>query len=45
VPDAPAHLDRCWLELAEKRQRRIVRPAADGQAGEIGLVSDETVIA
>jgi oligopeptide/dipeptide ABC transporter ATP-binding protein len=29
VPDAPAHLDRCWLELEQKRTRRIV----DGQIG------------
>ncbi len=45
VPGAPEHVDRCWLELADKRQRRIVRPAADGQGGEIGLVADQTVIA
>ncbi|HWK26966.1 MAG TPA: ABC transporter ATP-binding protein [Solirubrobacter sp.] len=30
--DAPGHLDRCWLELAEKRRRRMV-------AGQIGLAA------
>jgi len=31
VPEAPEHLDRCWLPLAEKRKLREVAP------GEIGL--------
>jgi peptide/nickel transport system ATP-binding protein len=30
LADAPSHLDRCWLEPEEKRQRRLVE-------GEIGL--------
>jgi peptide/nickel transport system ATP-binding protein len=30
LPDAPSHLDRCWLSADEKRKRRQV-------AGEIGL--------
>jgi peptide/nickel transport system ATP-binding protein len=38
VPDAPDHLDRCWLEPAERAERRLV----DGQ---IGLPSADTVIA
>jgi peptide/nickel transport system ATP-binding protein len=38
VTDAPGHLDRCWLELADKRRRRRV----DGQ---IGLATQGTVIA
>jgi oligopeptide/dipeptide ABC transporter ATP-binding protein len=29
-PDAPAHTDRCWLPVAEKRSRRQI---ADGQIG------------
>ena len=33
VPDAPDHLDRCWLELEEKRARRDI-------GGRIGLVRD-----
>src|SRR5437763_9549515 len=33
VPEAPDHLDRCWLELADKRGRREVE-------GRIGLVRD-----
>jgi peptide/nickel transport system ATP-binding protein/oligopeptide transport system ATP-binding protein len=37
VPDAPEHLDRCWLELERKREVRRV----DGQ---IGLRTPETVI-
>jgi oligopeptide/dipeptide ABC transporter ATP-binding protein len=32
LADAPAHLDRCWLEPEEKRERRLVE-------GEIGLES------
>jgi peptide/nickel transport system ATP-binding protein/oligopeptide transport system ATP-binding protein len=37
-PSEPDHRDRCWLELAEKRKRRVV--------GErIGLVSEGPVIA
>ena len=37
VADAPDHLDRCWLEVEQKRQLR--------QVGEqIGLRSEETVI-
>jgi peptide/nickel transport system ATP-binding protein len=35
---APGHLDRCWLEVADKRRRRAV----DGQ---IGLVAEGSVIA
>jgi peptide/nickel transport system ATP-binding protein len=38
VADAPDHLDRCWLEVDEKRSRREV-------AGRIGLVQDTTVAA
>jgi peptide/nickel transport system ATP-binding protein/oligopeptide transport system ATP-binding protein len=30
LPDAPDHLDRCWLEVSEKRERRLV-------GGRIGL--------
>jgi oligopeptide/dipeptide ABC transporter ATP-binding protein len=37
-PDAPAHLDRCWLSPERKRELRVV---ADGQ---IGLAAGETVI-
>ncbi len=33
-PEAPGHLDRCWLELEAKRSRRQVR-------GEIGLAAPE----
>jgi peptide/nickel transport system ATP-binding protein/oligopeptide transport system ATP-binding protein len=36
VSDAPDHLDRCWLEVAEKRDRREVN-------GRIGLVRDTVV--
>ena len=35
---ATGHLDRCWLEVAEKRRRRVV----DGQ---IGLAAEGSVIA
>jgi oligopeptide/dipeptide ABC transporter ATP-binding protein len=38
VERAPAHLDRCWLSVEEKRERRQV-------AGQIGLVAGESVIA
>jgi oligopeptide/dipeptide ABC transporter ATP-binding protein len=37
VPDAPEHLDRCWLEVEQKRRLRQV-------GDQIGLVSEETVI-
>jgi peptide/nickel transport system ATP-binding protein/oligopeptide transport system ATP-binding protein len=37
VPEAPDHLDRCWLEVEEKRERRLVN-------GQIGLAKG-TVIA
>jgi oligopeptide/dipeptide ABC transporter ATP-binding protein len=37
VPEAPDHLDRCWLELEQKRRLRQV-------GDQIGLVSGETVI-
>jgi peptide/nickel transport system ATP-binding protein len=37
VPDAPNHLDRCWLELEQKRTLRKV-------GDRIGLASPETVI-
>ena len=29
LPDAPGHLDRCWLEVDEKRERRLI----DGRIG------------
>jgi peptide/nickel transport system ATP-binding protein len=38
VENAPGHLDRCWLPVAEKRERRQV-------AGQIGLASEGSVIA
>jgi peptide/nickel transport system ATP-binding protein/oligopeptide transport system ATP-binding protein len=38
VPDATNHVDRCWLGVPDKRERRMV----DGQ---IGLVNSQTVIA
>jgi peptide/nickel transport system ATP-binding protein len=34
LPDAPNHLDRCWLEPDDKRQRRVV-------GDQIGLVAEE----
>jgi peptide/nickel transport system ATP-binding protein/oligopeptide transport system ATP-binding protein len=34
LPEAPAHLDRCWLDPAHKRHRRIVE-------GRIGLTHGE----
>jgi len=37
LPDAPAHLDRCWLEPERKRKLRQV-------GDQIGLASEETVI-
>jgi oligopeptide/dipeptide ABC transporter ATP-binding protein len=36
APDAPDHLDRCWLSAEEKRKRRVV-------GGQIGLASPEAV--
>jgi peptide/nickel transport system ATP-binding protein len=38
VIEAPAHVDRCWLEVADKRRRRAVD-------GRIGLVAEGSVIA
>jgi len=38
LPDAPEHLDRCWLEVPEKRERRDVN-------GRIGLAAPETAVA
>jgi peptide/nickel transport system ATP-binding protein/oligopeptide transport system ATP-binding protein len=38
APDAPDHLDRCWLELEAKRARREV-------SGRIGLASEGPVVA
>ena len=35
VPDAPWHLDRCWLSVEEKRMRREVLP------GQVGLASPQ----
>jgi hypothetical protein len=29
IPEAPGHLDRCWLSVESKRERRVV----DGQIG------------
>jgi oligopeptide/dipeptide ABC transporter ATP-binding protein len=37
LPDAPAHLDRCWLSTEDKRTKRQV-------GDRIGLASAETVI-
>jgi peptide/nickel transport system ATP-binding protein/oligopeptide transport system ATP-binding protein len=37
LPDAPGHLDRCWLEVEQKRKLRQV-------GDQIGLASTETVI-
>ena len=37
LPEAPDHLDRCWLELEQKRALRQV-------GDQIGLRSEETVI-
>jgi peptide/nickel transport system ATP-binding protein len=33
LPDAPSHLDRCWLEVGQKRALRLV-------GGEIGLAAE-----
>jgi len=38
LPDAPGHLDRCWLGPEDKRRLRLV---SDGQ---IGLAAETTVI-
>jgi peptide/nickel transport system ATP-binding protein len=37
APEAPGHLDRCWLEVGQKRRLRQV-------GDQIGLASEETVI-
>jgi peptide/nickel transport system ATP-binding protein len=37
LPDAPDHLDRCWLEVEEKRSRREIE-------GRIGLVRDTATV-
>jgi peptide/nickel transport system ATP-binding protein/oligopeptide transport system ATP-binding protein len=37
IPDRPEHLDRCWLELEQKRKLRVV-------GDQIGLASPEPVI-
>jgi peptide/nickel transport system ATP-binding protein/oligopeptide transport system ATP-binding protein len=37
LPEAPEHLDRCWVEVEQKRSLRQV-------AGQIGLAAGETVI-
>jgi peptide/nickel transport system ATP-binding protein len=36
LEDAPAHLDRCWLEVPDRRRRRTVE-------GRIGLAAGESV--
>jgi peptide/nickel transport system ATP-binding protein/oligopeptide transport system ATP-binding protein len=36
LPEVPAHLDRCWLEVERKRELRLVD-------GRIGLASETTV--
>jgi hypothetical protein len=36
VPDSPAHKDRCWLSVDDKRGRRQAN-------GQIGLIFEETV--
>ncbi len=33
VPEAPQHVDRCWLSVADKRERRVV-------SGQIGLAAE-----
>jgi peptide/nickel transport system ATP-binding protein/oligopeptide transport system ATP-binding protein len=38
LPEAPRHLDRCWLTREEKRTRRQI-------GDQIGLATEETVIA
>jgi peptide/nickel transport system ATP-binding protein/oligopeptide transport system ATP-binding protein len=35
IPDAPGHVDRCWLEVSEKRERREVN-------GRIALTEEPT---
>ena len=37
LPESPDHLDRCWLEVAQKRELRQL-------GGQIGLRTKETVI-
>jgi peptide/nickel transport system ATP-binding protein len=37
LPDSPKHLDRCWLEVEQKRKRRIV-------GDQIGLAAEEAII-
>jgi peptide/nickel transport system ATP-binding protein/oligopeptide transport system ATP-binding protein len=37
IPDRPEHLDRCWVELEQKRKLRVV-------GDQIGLASPEPVI-
>jgi peptide/nickel transport system ATP-binding protein len=39
LPDQPGHLDRCWLSVEEKRERREVVP------GQIGLTRPEEAAA
>jgi len=36
-PEAPEHLDRCWLDIEEKTRRRVVE-------GQFGLAAPEAVI-
>ncbi len=36
VPESPDHLDRCWLDVGEKRRRRVV-------GDQIGLAAPEAV--
>jgi peptide/nickel transport system ATP-binding protein len=38
LPDAPDHLDRCWLEPERKRKLRVV-------GDQIGLAAEDTVVA
>jgi len=38
LPDNPAHVDRCWLDPAEKVRRRVVN-------GQFGLAASEVVVA
>jgi peptide/nickel transport system ATP-binding protein/oligopeptide transport system ATP-binding protein len=37
LPEAPAHLDRCWLQPEDKRRRRVLHE------GRIGLAAPESV--
>ena len=39
LPGHPGHRDRCWLEVEEKRKRRLV----DGEIGLAGRASDTVV--